>query len=279
MVRYRRSLIQELTREKNRIQKVLEGANIKLTGVISDILGVSGRAMLLALVGGETDPERLADAATTHLKASRQQLVRALEGLVGPHQRQLLARQLKHVDFLAGEIAELDGEIATRLAAEVDLIERLDGIPGVGRRGAEEILAAIGTDMSRFPTARHLASWARVCPGLNQSGGTRKRGTAGKTKSSLRVTLVEAGHAAGHTRKSYLGAQYHLLARRYSRKHAALSVGHTILVIAYHIIRDGTTYQDLGPYYFEERARDAMIKSAVRRLERLGKKVHLEDAA
>lgn len=279
LVRYRRSLVQELAREKNRVQKLLEGANIKLSGTISDVLGVAGRAILTALVAGETDPEVLADTVTTHLKASRVQLITALEGLVGEHQRSMLGMQLRHIDFLAEQIATLDTEVAERLHAEIAIIERLDGIPGVGRRGAEEIIASIGTDMSRFPDAHHLASWAKLCPGNNESAGKRRSGKIGKVDSPLRATLVEAAHAASRKRNSHLAAQYHRLAARRGSKRAAVAVAHSILTIAYYIIRDGTTYQDLGPNYYDERGKEAAIKSAVRRLERLGMTVHLEDAA
>lgn len=279
LVRFRRSLVQEATREKNRIQKVLEGANIKLSGTIRDVLGVGGRAVLDALVAGETDPEALADAITTNVRASKQELATALEGVVGEHQRQLLHIQLAHVDFLANQIATLDAQIAERLAAEAALIQRLDEIPGVGRRGAEEIIAAIGTDMSRFADAHHLASWAKICPGLNESAGKRKNGKTEKTGSLPRVTLVEAAHAAARKRDCYLAAQFHRLARRRGKKRAALAVGHSILTIVYYMIRDGTDYRDLGPHHYEQRSKDTAIRSAVRRLERLGKKVHLEDAA
>ncbi len=278
VVRYRRSLIQELARETNRIQKVLEGANIKLAGTISDVLGVAGRAVLTALVAGETDPEVLANAVTTNVRASREQLVAALEGEVAAHQRQLLRMQLAHISFLGEQIAALDAEIAQRLTAEVKLIERLDGIPGVGRRGAEEIIAAIGTDMSRFPSARHLTSWAQVAPGQNISAGKHKSGKTQKTKAPLRTTLVEAARAAGHTKNSYLGAQYRRLARRGGSNRAAIAVANSILVIAYHMIKDSTPYTDLGPFHFEQRSKEHAIKRTVKQLEHLlGHKIDLPD--
>lgn len=277
VVRYRRSLVQELAREKNRIQKVLEGANIKLAGTISDILGVAGRAVLAALVAGEDDPEALATAVTTNVRADHEQLVAALEGKVHPHQRQMLRLQVAHITFLGEQIAELDAEIEQRLTAEADLIERLDEIPGVGRRGAEEILAAIGTDMSRFPSARHLASWAQVAPGNNVSAGKQKGGKTQKTKNPLRTTLVEAARAAGRTKNSYLGAQYRRLAKRRGSNKAALAVAHSILGIAYTLIKDGVRYADLGPNYFEERSKEHLIKRTVHQLERLlGRTIDLD---
>jgi transposase len=277
VVRYRRSLVQELARETNRIQKVLEGANIKLAGTISDILGVAGRAVLQALVEGETDPEVLANAVTTNVRASHEQLVAALEGAVHPHQRHLLRMQLTHITFLGEQIAELDAEIERRLAADADVVDRLDEIPGVGRRGAEEILAALGTDLRRFPSARHLANWAQVAPGNNVSGGKQKSGKTPKSTNPLRTTLVEAARAAGRTKNSYLGAQYRRLAKRRGSNKAAVAVGHSILVIAYHLIKDGVRYADLGPGYFDERSKEQTIKRTVNQLERLlGRTIDLD---
>jgi transposase len=277
VVRYRRSLVQELARETNRIQKVLEGANIKLAGTISDILGVAGRAVLAALVSGETDPEALANAVTTNVRASHEQLVAALEGEVQAHQRQMLRMQLAHITFLGEQIAALDAEIERRLAAEAEIVERLDEIPGVGRRGAEEILAAIGTDMSQFPSARHLASWAQVAPGNNVSAGKQKSGKTQKTTNPLRTTLVEAARAAGRTRNSYLGEQYRRLAKRRGSNRAAVAVGHSILVVAYHIIKDGVRYDDLGPAYFDERSKERQIQRTVKHLEHLlGRTIDLD---
>jgi transposase len=279
LVRYRRSLVEERTREANRIQKVLEGANIKLTSAISDVLGVAGRAMLAALIGGETDPAVVAGAATTNLKASPEELERAVHGVMGDHQRQMLGIQLRHVDFLNREIAQLDQEVEQRLAKETDALERLDTIPGVGRRGAEEILAAIGTDMSRFPTADALASWAKVCPGNNQSGGKRRSGSTGKVKTPLRTTLVEAAHAASRKRNTYLGTMFWRLAARKGKQRAAMAVAHRILVIAYHILKDGTSYEDLGPDYQTKRNRDAVIHRALAQLKSVGCSATITEAA
>jgi transposase len=279
LVQYRRSLIQERTREVNRIQKVLEGANIKLKGTISDVLGVAGRAMLDALIGGATDPEEVVQAATTSLKASREELKRAVRGVMGPHQRLLLAAQLEHIDFLTRQIAALDAEVEERLRPWTEVLERLDAIPGVGQRGAEEILAWIGTDMSRFPTEHHLASWAKVCPGNNQSGGKRYPGSTGKVKVPLRTTLVEAAHGASKKRGTYLAAQFWRLVPRKGKKRAALAVAHSILILAYHIIKDGSTYQDLGGDYFDRRTKEATAHRLLRRLDDLGFKVTIQEAA
>ena len=278
LVRYRRSLIQQRSQVINRIQKVLEGANIKLSAVASDIAGVSGRAMLAALAAGTEDPVTLAALARGRLREKRAALEQALQGVMGPHQRLLLQSQLRHLDFLASEIAQMDEEVATRLRPLDEAIVRLDAIPGVGRRGAEEVLAEIGPDMGRFPTAAHLASWARVCPGNHESAGKRTSGRTGGGNPWLRRTLVEAARGAARTRKSYLSAQYRRLAARRGANRAAMAVAHTMLVVIYHLLRDQTTYHDLGSTYFDARDRATAVRRTVRRLEQLGYKVTVEAA-
>jgi transposase len=279
LIRYRKSLIEERGREVQRIQKVLEGANIKLAAVVTDVVGVSGRAILEAVIAGVGDAEQLAGLAKGRLQSKRGELEEALHGVVGAHQRTLLAVQLRHIAFLDAEIARLDAEVEERLRPWTAELDRLDTIPGVGRRGAETILAAIGPDVSRFPTHRHLASWAKLCPGLKESGGKRLRSSVGKGNASLRHVLIEAAWGAARTRNTYLSAQYHRLAARRGNKRAAMAVAHSILVIVYHVLKDGSSYQDLGPNYFDERAREMTVRRAVQRLERLGVKVTIEDAA
>ncbi len=278
LVRYRRSLVGERAREANRIQKVLEGANIKLTSVISDVLGVSGRAMLQGIIDGEEEPSTLAGRVRTHLKATPDQLEAALRGVIGEHQRRVLAVQLKHVTFLEEQITSLDQAIAEQLRPFARELARLDAIPGIGVRAAQEIIAAIGTDMSRFPSAAHLASWAKLCPGTKESAGKRTSASIGQGNNHLRTVLVEAAWAASHTRNTYLAAQYHRLAARKGAKRALVAVAHTILVIVYHLLADGTDYEDLGGNYFDERSKEATIRRTVQRLERLGVKVTLEAA-
>jgi len=280
LIRYRRSLIGERAREVNRIQKVLEGANIKLAAVVSNTMGVSGRAMLEALVAGTADAEAMAKLATARLEAAPEQLAAALEGRMGEHQRTLLGLQLQHVTQLDEAIERVSAEIEERLRPFEDQLHRLDTIPGVSQRGAQEIIAAIGVDMSRFPSDRHLASWAKLCPGSNQSAGKRGSAATGKGNPYLRETLVEAGWAAGRTKHTYLAAQFHRLKARRGAKRAVVAVAHSILVIAYHLLQeDGTIYTDLGPTYFDERSKEATTRRTVKRLERLGYKVTLEPAA
>src|SRR5579875_657694 len=280
LIRYRRSLIGERAREVNRIQKVLEGANIKLAAVVSNTMGVSGRAMLEALVAGTADAEAMAKLATARLEAAPEQLAAALEGRMGEHQRTLLGLQLQHVTQLDEAIERVSAEIEERLRPFEDQLHRLDTIPGVSQRGAQEIIAAIGVDMSRFPSDRHLASWAKLCPGSNQSAGKRGSAATGKGNPYLRETLVEVGWAAGRTKHTYLAAQFHRLKARRGAKRAVVAVAHSILVIAYHLLQeDGTIYTDLGPTYFDERSKEATTRRTVKRLERLGYKVTLEPAA
>jgi transposase len=274
LTRYRRSLVQERSRVANRIQKLLEGANIKLSSVATDVLGVSGRAMLEALAAGETDPKALADLAQGRLREKLDPLEEALRGQVQDHQRFMLASHLRHLGNLDSEIERLDEEVARRLGPFEEIVAAVDTIPGVGRRTAEVIMAEVGTEVSRFPTSGHLASWAGVCPGNNQSGDHRKHAPTKKGNHWLKSGLVEAAKAAART-KTYLGAQYHRLARRIGANRAAMAVAHTIAVILHHVIRTGRPFDDLGHRYFDERDRQAITRRAVRQLERLGHKVSL----
>jgi transposase len=279
LVRYRRSLIEERTREVNRLQKVLEGANIKLGAVATDVVGVSGRAMLAALIQGEASAAAMADLAHGRLKAKRAELIQALDGVMGAHQRFLLAQQLAHLDTLDQLLAQVSDEVARRMRPFEPALAALDAIPGIGRRGAEDLLAETGVDMTRFPTHRHLASWAGMCPGQDESAGKRRTGRTRHGNRALRATLVEAAHAAARTKRSYLAAQFHRLAARRGKKRAAVAVGHSILVIAYYLLRDGVTYEDLGPTYFDQIARDRIAARARRRLEALGFEVTIKAAA
>jgi transposase len=278
LTRYRTSLVRERTAAANRLQKTLEGANIKLAAVATDILGKSGREILAALVAGSTDAAALAQLAKGRLREKLPALERALVGRFGAHQRFLVAQQLAHLDFLDAAIAEVSAEVAERLRPFEDALTRLDTIPGIGRYVAETLVAEIGTDMSRFPTAAHLASWAGMCPGNNESGGKRRRGKTRKGSPWLRALLVQAAHAAARKKDTYLAAQYRRLAARRGASKAAIALGHTILVIAYYLLRRGTEYQELGPRYFDEHDRQAVERRLVRRLEALGNKVTLEPA-
>jgi transposase len=279
LTRYRTALIEERTAHVNRLQKSLESANIKLAAVASDVTGVSARAMLAQLVAGADDPAAVADLAVGRLRDKLPALERALVGRFGEHHRYLVPRILAAIDFLDGEIADLDARVAELERPFADAVERVDAIPGVGTRVAEVLLAEIGPDAARFPTARHLASWAGLCPGNHESAGKHLSGKTRKGNRAIRRALVQAAHAAGRARRTYLGAQYHRLAGRRGKKKAAVAVAHTILVIAYHLLTRTTSYTDLGPDYFDRRNTDALERQLVKRLERLGNKVTIEKVA
>jgi transposase len=279
LTRYRTSLVQERAREINRLQKVLEGANIKLASVASSVVGASGRAILEALVGGEETPEVLADLAKGRLRAKREALLQALAGRFRPHQRFLLAQQLAHIDYLDEAIGTVSAEIAERLGPFEEALARLDSIPGIGRQTAEVLLAEVGLDLTRFPTAGNLASWAGLCPGNNESAGKRHSGRTRKGSPWLRTALVEAAQAASRAKKTYLAAQYHRLVARRGRKKALVAVAHSMLVIVYHLLTRGESYNDLGHMYFDQREQHAVERRLTRRLERLGYKVVLEPVA
>ncbi len=276
LTRYRTTLVRERAAEVNRLEKTLEGANIKLAAVASDLRGRSARAMREALVADATDPAGLAQLARGRLREKRPQLEQALQGRCGAHQRFLVAQQLAHLDYLDEAIEQVSAEIEERLRPFEGALAQLDTIPGVARRGAEIIRAEIGPDRSRFPTAAHLAAWAGMAPGNNESAGKRRSGKTRKGSPYLRARLVEAAQAAGRTKDTYLAAQYRRLGARRGKKRAAVAVGHTILVIVYHVLRRGTIYEELGGAYFDERDRQALERRLVRRLEALGNQVTLQ---
>jgi transposase len=279
LTRYRTTLVRERTAAINRLQKTLEGANIKLASVAADIMGKSGRAILAALVAGTTDVTALAQLAKGQLREKRATLERALAGRVGPHQRFLLAEQLTHIDHLDASIDRVSIEITERLRPLEERLARLESIPGVGRRTAELLLAELGTDMSRFPTAGHLASWAGMCPGNNESAGRRRSGKTRKGSPWLRAALVEAARAAARTKATSLSARYHRLAARRGPKKAAVAVGHTILIIVYHLLRSGACYREFDVHDQDARRRQRTEHRLVQRLEGLGYRVTLEPVA
>jgi transposase len=279
LTRYRTSLVRERAAEANRLQKTLEGANIKLGDVATNVLGRSARQMLEGLVAGNTDPSTLAQFARGRMREKIPQLERALAGHFGPHQRFMIAQQLAHIDYLDEAIERVSAEVAERLAPFESTIERLDVIPGVGRRTAEIVLSEIGTDMSRFPTAGHLASWAGMCPGHQESAGKQHDGKTRKGSPWLRDALIEAAAAAGKTKGTYLAAQYHRLVPRRGRNKAAVAVGHSILVIVWHLLQHDCPYVDLGSTYLDERDRAGTERRLVRRLEQLGYSVRLDRPA
>jgi transposase len=276
LTRQRTQLIGERSAVVNRIQKVLEDANIKLGSVASEVLGVSGRAMLEAMIAGEQDPVKLADLARKRLRAKIPELQLALRGRVTDHHRFLLRLFLEQVDHLENLMGQLSSRIEMVMASVQEAATRLDTIPGVDRHMAEILVAELGTDMSRFPTEGHLCSWAGMCPGNNESAGKRRTGKTTRGSRWLRTGLVQAAWAASHTKNTYLSAQYRRLAARRGKKRALVAVGHTILVIVYQLLKKGTTYEELGGDYFDRLAPERLTRNLVRRLEKLGHKVTLE---
>ncbi len=289
LTRYRTSLVRERASEVNRLAKTLEGANIKLGSVASDILGASARAMLEGLLEGRMHPAALAKLARGRLREKTDKLELALSGLFGGHQRFMVASQLAHIDYLDEAIEGLNREISGRLSQEAEglgqagherpfeeAVGLLDTIPGIARRAAEAIIAEVGTDMGRFPTPGHLASWAAMCPGNNMSAGKRKGGRTRRGSPWLRAILVEAAQAAARTKDTYLSALYHRIAARRGRKKAVIAVAHAILLIVYRLLDRRECYRDLGPNYLDGRHREAVVRRLVARLERLGHRVSLE---
>ncbi len=278
LTRYRTHLVEERARVTNRLQMVLEDANVKLAAVVTDVRGVSARAILEALVAGESDPTTLADLARGRLRAKRELLTRAVVGRFTAHHGFLITEHLSQLDYLEEAMERVSAEIAQRLQAEQDAIDLLDSVPGIGRRAAEIIIAELGTDVARFPSAKHLASWAGMCPGNAESGGKRLSGKTRKGNRWLRQVLIEIAHVAAKTRGTYLAAQYRRIAARRGKKRALVAVAHTILVIIYHILTRHEPYRDLGEAYFNHLERQHVERRLVRRLERLGYSVTLAPA-
>ena len=270
LTRHRANFVRERATLVNRIQKTLESANIKLASVASDVMGVSGRAMLDAIITGTANAAEMAGLAKGRLREKREQLDKALQGRVKPHHQFVLSEYLCQVDNLDETIARFDAEIEKYCHPFEEEVELLDTIPGVARRTAEVIVSEIGCDMSRFPTANHLAAWAGVAPGNNESAGKRYSGTTRHGNRALTIALVQAAHAAARSRNTYLSAQYHRLAGRRGKKRAIVAVAHSILVISYHIIQRKEPFRELGGDYFDQRRPEATAKRLLGRLQHLG---------
>jgi transposase len=280
LTRYRKTLVEERAQEVNRLHKVLETANLKLSVVATDVLGVSGRQMLAALLGGEQRPDVLADLAKGRLRAKLPELRRALEGRVQPHHRLLIERILAHIDFLEESIAAVQAAVDRCLDPFQAAVDLLQTIPGVGEVAAATIVAEIGTDMRRFPSSKHLASWAGLCPGNHESAGKRTSGKPTGGDTWLKAVLGEVAWGISRLREhTYLSAQYHRIARRRGKKKAVVAVAHSVLVIAYHLLATKQPYRDLGADYFDKLDKARIERHHVNRLKALGYEVELKPTA
>jgi transposase len=280
ITRYRRQLVEERAREVQRLQKLLEDANVKLSAVVSNTTGVTARLILDALCAGERDPDVLAELARGKLKVKKDLLGRCVPGRFGEFHAVMCRQILGHIDYLDTAVADLDDQVDRLMVPFADARDRLDTIPGVAKRCAEIIVAEIGVDMSRFPTPAHLASWAGLCPGNNESAG-KHRSTATRHGSPwLTSALVEAAWSAVRSKNCYLAVRYWRIAKRRGQQRALIAIAHTILVICWHILTEGTTYSELGTDYLAGRDHpDHRRRNLVRQLEQLGYRVELTSAA
>ena len=279
LTRTRKQLRREIVQHTQRIQRVLEDANVKLDSVITDILGVSGRRILRAIIGGENTPEKLAELGDGRLHCSRRELVESLRGRVTGHHRFLLGQHLRMVEELEKTIAEFAAQIERVLVPFGNEVERLKTIPGVSRLAAEVLVAEIGVDMTRFPTAGHLLSWAGMCPRMDESAGKHRSNRLRKGDVWLKQVLVQCAWAAGRSKNTYLNAQFLRLKSRRGPKKAAVAVGASILTAAYYMLRDGTSYHDLGHDYFVRRNEAVVARRLTQRLKDLGYEVDIRKAA
>ena len=266
-------LVREAAQHSLRIQKVLEDANLKLASVLSDVLTASGRAMLKAIIAGESDPERLADLARGTARRKRPELVEALRGRITAHHRMMLKLHLDLIADLDRALAEVDAAVGKALAPIRERARLLTTMPGISDRTAQVVVAEIGTDMTRFPSPAHLISWAGLCPRNDESAGKRRSTRVRKSGTWLKTALVTAAWAAVRVKSSYLHAQFLRLKARRGAKKAILAVAASMLTAAYFMLRDGVTYRDLGPHHLDQRHRNSQIRRLLRRLHELGCKV------
>lgn len=257
------------------MQKALESANIKLQSVVTDITGVSATEMLAEMLAGNKDPKQLAQLAKRRLRSKIPQLEKALNGSLRSHHKLIIEQLLADIGLFAVQIAELDAHIEALLRKNDDEINRLDGTPGINRRVAEVIIAEAGTEMERFPTEHHFASWIGICPGQNESAGKRKSGKTRKGNRSLRAALVEAAHGAIRKKGSYYGAQYRRIAARRGKKKAIIAVAHSLAIAIYRILKSKTCYRELGADFFDKLNPLKVLYRLTKRIENLGYNVQI----
>ena len=271
IARYRKSLIEERARELNRLQKVLEGANIKLASVVRDINGKSSRKLLDTVIKDETlEADEVAQLLHPKMRSKLDQIMSAIDGITTPLQRKLIAKIVDHIDDMTRRIADMDDLIKEYEAEYEEAIAKLEEIPGIARRSAEVILAEIGIDMSRFPSAAHLCSWAGVSPGNNRSAGRQKHGNTTKGNKALKTTLTQCANAVKKCKGSYFAAQYQRIAARRGKNRATMAVAHSMLIAIYHILKNGASFRDLGADYYDNFNREHKIKGYLKRLASLG---------
>jgi transposase len=284
LTRYRESLVREQTAVSNRIQKLIESGNIKLGQVVADSLGVSGKQMLRALAEGERDAEKMSGFARRRMKRKQPELQRALTGRLTPSQRWVLRELLDQYEQVEAAMRRVEEKIREEIEEAPDpfvgeAVKLLDTIPGIAERVAQTIVSEIGVEMDRFTSDKHLASWCGMCPGNNESAGKRKTGKTRKGNRYLRAALVQAAWAASHQKATYLSAQYKRLVKRMGKKKALVAVGHSIIVIVYHVLANRVSYQELGGDYFDGRDQKKRQLRLIRQLESLGLKVTVEEMA
>jgi transposase len=279
LTRMRTTLVNERARVANRIQKLLEDANIKLGSVVADILGMSSRQMLRALIDGKQTPEQMAQLARSAMRPKIPQLILSLEGKLRDHHRFMLGQHLQQAEHLEGQIEAFDVRIEQQMRPFEDALRRLDAIPGINARAAQCVIAEIGSDMSRFATPHHLASWAGLCPGNNESAGKRRSGKTNFGNRHLKSMLVQVAWGAARTKKSYFHSQYHRLKSRRGHKKAVVAIAHSMLQTAWHLLSRKTEYVDLGPSHFDNLRHDRLTRNLVHRLRQLGYDVALTPAA
>ena len=271
ITRYRKSLTEERCREVNRLQKILEGANIKLDSVVKDITGKSARKLLQRIIDDDIpDSDEVSKLVHGRMRPKLEQIVASIEGITTPLQRKLLTQIIDHIDDLNRRIGELDKLVQEYMSEYEAAIEAIDEIPGIARRSAEVILAEIGLDMGRFPSAAHLCSWAGVCPGNYQSAGRRKHGKTTKGNKALKTILTQCAKSAKTVKSSYFFAQYQRISARRGKNRATLAVAHSMLIAIYHILKNKTAFHDLGSDYYDSFNRDRKINSYLKRLKALG---------